>query len=304
MSKARDFLGPYRLARLIRVGSTCQVWEAVDDQKKERYALKVLRNDARGDKQAIASLKFEYDVATSMAKNDRVIQVYDYRVESGNIAYLVMELFSELNLKQALRRGPDEIAYLIEKIIEQAAEGLFFMHSKGWIHRDIKPDNFLVGHDGVTKLIDFTIAEKKRTGLSKLLYRSKLVQGTRSYMSPEQIRGQVLDERADVYSFGCLLYESLTGKAPYTGSTPNDLLNKHLHAPIPSAVAANENVTSEYADLIKQMLAKKPEDRPASMWDFLKANKVTKTFKKIPRTPEVTVFDDIPSFKSPDQLSK
>ncbi len=304
MSKARDFLGPYRLARLIRVGSTCQVWEAVDDQKKERYALKVLRNDARGNKQATALLKFEYDVATSMAKNDRVIQVYDYRVESGNIAYLVMELFSELNLKQALRRGPDDIAYLIEKIIEQAAEGLFFMHSKGWIHRDIKPDNFLVGHDGVTKLIDFTIAEKKRKGLSKLLYRSKLVQGTRSYMSPEQIRGQALDERADVYSFGCLLYESLTGKAPYTGSTPNDLLNKHLHAPIPSAVAANENVTSEYADLIKQMLAKKPEDRPSSMWDFLKANKVTKTFKKIPRTPEVTVFDDIPSFKSPDQLTK
>jgi serine/threonine protein kinase len=176
------------------------------------------------------------------------------------------------------------------------------MHTKGWIHRDIKPDNFLVGRDGETKLIDFTIAEKKKSGLGKLFYRTK-VQGTRSYMSPEQIRGQALDERADVYSFGCTLFEATTGKAPYTGSTPNDLLNKHLQASIPSPVAINQNITPEFASLVKRMIAKRPEDRPASMWDFLKEYRVTKVFKKPPRIPDVTVFDDIPSFKSPDQLS-
>ena len=302
MTKARDFLGPYRLARLIRVGSTCQVWEAVNDQTQQRYALKVLRGDSRKDKAAAALLKFEYDVAATMSGNSRIINVHEYRVEAGNTAFLVMELFSELNLKQALRRGPDQIGYLLDKIIEHAAEGLFFMHTKGWIHRDIKPDNFLVGRDGETKLIDFTIAEKKAKGLGKLFYKSK-VQGTRSYMSPEQIRGQVLDERADVYSFGCTLFEAVTGKLPYTGSTPNDLLNKHLHAPIPSAVAINENVTSEFAEMVKKMMGKRPEDRPDSIWDFLKAFKVTKVFRKPPRIPDVTVFDDIPSFKSPDQLS-
>jgi len=124
MTKARDFLGPYRLARLIRVGSSCQVWEAVDDRTQERYALKVLRADSRGSKTSAAELKFEYEVAKTMTTSDRVIRVFDYKVESGGTAYLVMELFSELNLKQALRRGPDQIAYLLDKIIEHAAEGL------------------------------------------------------------------------------------------------------------------------------------------------------------------------------------
>lgn len=301
MTKVRDFLGPYRLARLIRVGSTCQVWEAVNDQTHERYALKVLRNDIRTDKAGAASLKFEYDVASTMTGNNRIIKVFEYRVE-GTTAVLVMELFSELNLKQALRRGPEQIAYLIDKIIEQAAEGLYFMHTKGWIHRDIKPDNFLIGRDGETKLIDFTIAEKKRSAIGRLFHKSK-VQGTRSYMSPEQIRGQSLDERADVYSFGCTLFEAVTGKPPYTGSTPNDLLSKHLSAQVPSAVVYNENVTSEFAELLKRMMAKRPQDRPASIWDFLKAYRVTKIFRKPPRLPEVTVFDDIPSFKSPEQLT-
>ncbi|WP_164104149.1 serine/threonine protein kinase [Candidatus Laterigemmans baculatus] len=302
MTKARDFLGPYRLVRLIRLGSTCQVWEAIDESTQERYALKVLRNESRNDKAAIASLKFEYEVASSMKNSNRVIQVHDYRVESGT-AFLVMELFSEMNLKQALRRGPDAIAYLLDTIVDQAAEGLFFMHTKGWIHRDIKPDNYLVGSDGTTKLIDFTIAEKKRTGLSKLLYKAK-VQGTRSYMSPEQIRGKVLDERADVYSFGCMAFEMVTGKPPYTGTTPNDLLNKHLTAQVPSPIVANDNVTSEFADLTKRMMAKNPDERPASMYEFLKEFRVTRVFKKPPRKPDVTVFDDIPSFRSPDQLTK
>lgn len=302
MTKARDFLGQYRLARLIRVGSTCQVWEAVDENDQKRYALKVLRPESRTDKAAISLLKFEYEVASSMKKNDRVIQVHDYRVESGT-AFLVMELFSEMNLKQALRRGPEAIGYLMDTIVEQAAEGLYFMHTKGWIHRDIKPDNFLVGSDGTTKLIDFTIAEKKRTGLGKLLYRTK-VQGTRSYMSPEQIRGKVLDERADVYSFGCMLYEMATGKPPYTGQSPNDLLNKHLSAQVPNPIVANDNVTPEFAELTKRMMGKTPDERPASMYDFLKEFRVTRVFKKPPKRPDVTVFDDIPSFRSPDQLTK
>lgn len=301
MSKARDFLGPYRLARLIRIGSSCQVWEAVDDDKQERYALKVLRPDRRDDKTAVATLKFEYDVATSLSKSKRVIKVYDYKVES-NTPFLVMELFSELNLKQTLRRGADQVAYLLEKVIAQGAEGLFHMHEQGWLHRDIKPDNFLVGRDGETKLIDFTIAAKKKKGLAKF-FPSKQIQGTRSYMSPEQIRGQTLDERADIYSFGCSLFEVATGKPPFTGSTPNDLLNKHLSAQVPSPIVINDNLTPEFAELTKRMMAKNREDRPASMWEFTKEFKVTKVFKRIPPVPAVTVFDDIPSFKSPEQLT-
>jgi eukaryotic-like serine/threonine-protein kinase len=303
MTKTRDFLGPYRLARLIRAGNTSEVWEAVEEPSLNRFALKVLRQKFRDDKTEVALLKFEYTVASDLSSS-RIIKILEYRTDGGT-PFLVMELFSELNMKQALRRGPESLAFMLDTIVEQAAEALYHMHSKGWIHRDIKPDNFLVSRTGETKLIDFTIAEKKKSGIGKLFHRaSKTVQGTRSYMSPEQIQGRVCDERSDVYSFGCVLFEAVTGKPPYTGQTPNDLLTKHLNASIPSPVVHNDNVTPEFAALVKRMMAKKPEHRPPSMWEFLKEYRTIQVFKKRPRPPEVSVFDDMPSIKTADDMFK
>lgn len=304
MSKSRDFLGPYRLTRLIRIGSTAEVWEAVDDTdpQKKRYALKVLRANLADDKSELASLKHEYNVGKALASH-RIIKVIDFQTDKGR-PFLVLELFSELNMKQALRKGPDSLAFMLDKIIEQAAEGLYYMHTKNWIHRDIKPDNYLVARDGETKLIDFTIAEPKRTGLSKMLYRAKNIQGTRSYMAPEQIRGKLCDERSDLYSFGCCLFELATGKPPFTGQTPNDLLSKHISASIPSAVAHNKNVTTEFANLVKKTMAKKQDDRPSSVWEFLKDYRTIEIFKKRPRKPEVSVFDDMGGMKSAEDFVK
>ena len=107
-----------------------------------------------------------------------------------------------------------------------------YLHEQGWIHRDIKPDNFLVNEEGDVKLIDFALAARERKGLGKLFGRTK-VQGTRSYMAPEQIRGKGLDARTDIYSFGCMLYELVSGRLPFTGVSPEELLRKHLYAPIP-----------------------------------------------------------------------
>ena len=300
MSKSRDFLGPYRLARLIRLGTTCEVWEAIDENTQERYALKLLRHSVRNDKSEIALLKHEYNVAKDLS-SPRIIKVYEYRVEAGT-PFLVLELFSELNMKQALRRGPESLAFMLDKIVEQCAEGLYYMHTKNWIHLDIKPDNFLVSRDGVAKLIDFTISQKKKTGLSKLFHSSKVAKGTRSYMAPEQIRRKVCDERTDVYAFGCVLFEMCTAKPPYTGDTPNDLLSKHLSASIPSPIAYNENVTKEFADLVKQMMAKKPDDRPASMWEFLKQFRTIEIWRKRPRKPRISVFDNMPGIKGADDM--
>ncbi len=302
MTKSRDFFGPYRLARLIRSGMTSEVWEAIDEGNGQRFALKVLKQSSREDKVEIASLKHEFAVAKDL-NSPRVIKIMEYRVENGT-PFLVMQLFSELNLKQALRRGPDALAYLLDVIVPQAAEGLYYLHTKGWIHRDVKPDNFLVGRDGETKLIDFQIAEKKKTGIKKLFGGSKIIQGTRSYMAPEQIRGKICDERTDVYSFGCVLFETVTGKPPYTGQTPNDLLNNHLTASVPSAIVHNENVSKEFADLIKRMMAKSPDARPPSMWEFLKEFRTMQVFKKRPKPPEISVFDENVSVKAADNMLK
>ncbi|MGB7325549.1 MAG: serine/threonine-protein kinase [Rubripirellula sp.] len=299
MSKSRDFLGPYRLARLIRGGSTAEVWEAIEESTQDRFALKVLR-ESKADKSEINLLKHEYTVAKDLA-SPRIIKVHEMREDNGR-TYLVLELFSELNMKQALRRGPESLAFMLGKIVEQSAEGLYYMHTKNWLHLDIKPDNFLVSREGVVKLIDFTISQKKKTGLSKLFHSEKVAKGTRSYMAPEQIRRKVCDERTDIYAFGCVLYELVTGKPPYTGDTPNDLLNKHLTASIPSPIVHNDNVTREFADLVKSMMAKKPDSRPPSMWEFLKVLRGIEIFNKRPRKPKISVFDNMPGIKGADDM--
>lgn len=276
------------------MGTSCQVWEAIETSTGDRYALKVLRPDFREDKAEVNFLKNEFEIARAL-NHPNVIKMYDL-VLTGTAPFLVLELFSELNLKQALRRGPESIAYMLEKIILQTTEGLYYMHSKGYVHCDIKPDNFLVSREGDIKVIDFTISQKIKSGIAKLFGgRTKNIQGTRSYMSPEQIRGKSLDARSDVYSFGCVVYETVTGKPPFTGESPNDLLNKHISAPIPSPLVVNENVTPEFAAVIRSMMAKKPEDRPESMWDLLKTFRATKIFKKQPRIPEKSIFDDFPT---------
>src|SRR5436190_6124673 len=284
MSRPRDFLGPYRLVRLIRVGITTEVWEAAKTDDPTRYVLKVIKRDKK-DKEHIASLKNEYECGKSL-KHKNIIKIYDFS-STPESTYLVMEYFEHENLKIQLRSGPQKVAHLSLKIIEQAAEALFYFNSEGWIHRDVKPDNFLVSDEGVVKLIDFAISTRQKSGLSSMFsFGKKAVQGTRSYMSPEQIRNQNLDPRADIYSFGCSLFELLTGKPPFTGTNADELLNKHLTAPIPSVQVYNDNVTPEFANVIKKMMAKRREERHATFWEFLKEFRSTKVFKILPKPPK------------------
>jgi eukaryotic-like serine/threonine-protein kinase len=301
MVKVRDFLGNYRLTRLIRLGSTCQVWEAIRDDGQKRYALKVLRPEQRGNRAEIAFLKHEFEIASHL-NHKNIIKIVEYKTDAET-PFIVLELFSEINLKQALRRGPEPIAYKLAHIIEQGCEGLSFLHSKGYVHCDVKPDNFLLSREYEVKLIDFTISRKLKSGIGKLFAGRQKIEGTRSYMSPEQIRGQTLDARSDIYSYGCTMYELLTGKLPYTGSTPNELLSKHLSAQQPSALVVNDNVTPEFNNLIKRLMSKKPEDRPDSMWDVLKLVRATPVFKRPPRIPEVTIFEDFPTSGRTDNPS-
>ena len=141
--------------------------------------------------------------------------------------------------------------------------------------------------DGTVKLIDFALAQRAKHGLSRLFHSQKMLQGTRSYMSPEQIRMKPLDQRSDLYSFGCMLYELASGKLPFTGVSTNELLNKHLKSPSPSIQAANRNITDDFAALVKRMLNKLPDDRPASMKEFLQDFRRIRIFK-VPPVGKVT----------------
>lgn len=271
MAQTGNYIGAYRRLKLMRQGKTCQIWETMNPNN-ERCVLKVLRDEFRTDKSELAMLKHEYVVGSEL-EHPNCIEVYEYDVARG-IPYTAIEYFRSLNLKQWIRE-PEAKREWLPNIIEQASQGIIHLHSKGWIHRDLKPDNLLVNDEGVVKLIDFAIAQKQKKGFSRLFGGKNKVAGTRSYMSPEQIRAEALDARSDIYSFGCLLFELCSGKLPYTGTSSDDLLQRHLKSPIPSLTAFADDVNPTLATLVERMMAKKRDDRPETVEEFLHA------FKKI-----------------------
>ena len=270
MSNQRDFLGSFQLVRLIRSGTTTQVWEALrqNGRERERLALKVLNRECRNDKLEIEYLQHEAGVGETL-DHPNIIKIFGYH-KLNKLPFISMQLFNARNLKIELRERPNEIAINLPGIIRKSAEGIRHLHEKGWIHCDIKPDNFLADEQGSVKLIDFSIAEerKKKRGLLSGMKKKKVIRGTRSYMAPEQIRGKQMDERSDIYSFGCVLFELLAGRTPYTATNPDELLKKHLSSPIPNLLAVS-GATREFSDLVSRMIAKKADDRPQSITDFL-----------------------------------
>ncbi|MBN2023714.1 MAG: serine/threonine protein kinase [Pirellulales bacterium] len=284
MSLARatpGYIGPFRLLNVVNTGQTSRIWQAYDDSENKMFGLKVLLEDFRRNKEHLAFLKQEWLVGGNL-DHDRIIRIHSYAVDRGN-PYLAMEWFPSPNLKYRMRYDYDRIEPLIPRIIEQMCEALGYLHGQGWVHRDVKPDNFLVGEDGSIKLIDFALAHRMKGGFSKLLGGRSKIQGTRSYMSPEQIRGGAVDGRSDLYSLGCTVFELLGQKLPFTGSTAQELLMKHLRSAPPPLESANRNVTPEFGELIRRTMAKQPASRPKSIEDFLTEVRMTRIFRKAPK---------------------
>lgn len=277
------YIGPYRLLNVVNTGQTSQIWQAYDDAAHEICGIKILLSEYRNNREHLGYLKQEWIVGGNL-DHERIIRFRDYATDKGT-PYLVMEWFPAPNLKIRVRYAYDQIEHQLPMIMEQMCESLVYLHAQGWVHRDVKPDNFLLAEDGRIKLIDFALAQKIKGGLSRLWAPKTKVQGTRSYMSPEQIRGDALDGRADLYSLGCTLFELMAGKAPYTGVSSNDLLSKHLKAAVPSLEVSNRNVTPEFGDLIRRAMAKKASDRPHSVADFLTDFRRIRVFRRDPKPP-------------------
>jgi serine/threonine protein kinase len=167
-------------------------------------------------------------------------------------------------------------------------KALAYQHGRGWVHRDVKPDNFLFAPDNVeVKMIDFALAQKVAPDFMKWFTFKGKIQGTASYMSPEQIQRLPANPCADIYCLGCTFYELLTTRQVFTGDTLNDLLNKHISATPPPVILKNKNVTPEFAELLRTMLAKKPQDRPKSTNDLLRLLQSTRLFRRPPSKGDV-----------------
>lgn len=278
----KDIIGPYRLHKVIGTGQNSQVWEVVEMASGLHFAMKVLLPEKVRDRELRRLLFHEAEVGIALAKpqpHPNVIRIIKV-VKEERDAYFIMEFFPAGSLR--LRITNNDVDFIREKaadIFKQAATGLAYMNSKGWIHRDVKPDNILVSSAGEVKLIDFAISYQPPTGFAKWFRRRGKPQGTRSYMSPEQIRDEVLDTRADIYSFGATMYHVLTGREVFRGLNPQDLLNKHLYEKPLSPQSYNPDISDDCADLILKMLAKDKKDRPRNFHEVLMQLRNMRIFK-------------------------
>jgi serine/threonine protein kinase len=280
---ADEVIGGYRLQNLMMTGQTSQVWEVVELSSHRHFAMKLLLPEKVSHGEHRRMLLHEARVGQKLAHSN-IIRILHVSENSKN-PYFVMEFFPAGSLKvRLLRKQLEFIRERAHSILRQAATGLAYMNSKGWVHRDVKPDNMLVNGAGELRLIDFALAQRiqKPSFFARLFRRKGLVQGTRSYMSPEQIRGEFLDTRADIYSYGASVYELLTGRPPFRASSNQELLTKHITEKPASPQQHNPEVTDELAALVLRMLAKKREDRPRDFHEIIMALRSIRVYKGDP----------------------
>ena len=262
-------IGEYKYVRTIYPGTSSMVLEVVHEATGRRYAIKQLLSSRGVDGSERRAFEFEAKLGQSF-HHPNLIKVHQF-VKDPEQPYFVMDYFSGFQLRLGLHRPKDYPVLLrnMHKIITQAATGLAYMNDLGWIHRDIKPENIMCNKTGEVRVIDYTLTRRPISGLGKLLGLKVPRQGTKSYMSPEQIRCESPAPTADVYSFGITCYEMACGRQPFRANSDNELLNKHIREVPNSPIAYNKEVTKEFAELVLLMIRKKPADRPQDLHEFL-----------------------------------
>ena len=286
MSLGLGYIGPFRLLEIVNRGQSCCLWRAYDDEKREFIGIKTLLESAAKQRGQVRLLEHEYKVASQFT-HPNLIHIFRYD-RYNRIPYIGMEWFSAVNLKMWVNRGYETYCEHLPQIFIQTVQALAYQHEQGWVHRDVKPDNFLFSPETVEiKMIDFALAQRAVSGFMKWFTLKGKIQGTASYMPPEQIQRLPATPSSDIYSLGCTFYELLTSRLLFTGDTLNDLLTKHLSAAPPPVTQRNKNVTPEFAELLKMMLAKKPQDRPKSSNDLLRLLQTTRPFRRPPSKNDV-----------------
>lgn len=264
----------------IAMGKHAQVLEVQEENTTNRFAMKLLLSEAMKDSEQVATLKYEGKVAQSLDHPNLIKWVATVHRKTN--IYLILELFKAPNLKSNILLDIVGVQSRLRKLIECTCQALHHMHEKGWVHLDVKPDNILMSRASEVRVIDFSLSQKIKGTLGKMFGGKKEIGGTLTYIAPESIRKEAPSPATDIYSLGITIYECLTGTTPFKGSTPKDLLMKHLTAlPAPPS-DINKNVTLEMDRMVLRMLAKKTKDRQKNMQEVMSEFRNIQPFKEDP----------------------
>lgn len=252
--------GRYEILSRIGGGGMAVVYKAIDHLLNRHVAIKVLSESLSNDSEFIRRFTREAQAAASLS-HQNIVNVYDVG-RDGYTQYIVMELVEGITLKDhILENGPLPIDEAAEIAI-QICEGLAQAHENQIVHRDIKPHNILLGHNGRVKITDFGIA---RAASSSTITQTGSVMGSVHYFSPEQARGGVVGEKSDIYSLGIVLYEMLTGELPFDGDAAISIALKHLQDPVPDPREINPEIDENMYRIITRALEKDANMRYTSV---------------------------------------
>ncbi len=256
-------IGKYELQELLG-GGMSRVYRARDTVLGRTVVVKILTEQAAREPEAKARFLREAQVAGNLA-HDNIIAVYDFGEESGR-PYMVMEFPRGEDLRSMIKSNRCGDLHCRIRLALQLARALEYIHAHKIIHRDIKPDNIQVTATGVVKLMDFGIARTQDTQLT----RPGFTLGTPFYMAPEQVRGLPVTPLVDIYSFGVLLFELLTGVRPIAGDTVERIFYEILYKPVDLKPLEASNVPPPLAALVARCTSKEPGERPQSFTEVCK----------------------------------
>jgi serine/threonine protein kinase/beta-lactam-binding protein with PASTA domain len=253
----------YELQQKIGEGGMARVYRGRDMRLNRQVAVKVLHSHYAADTGFLQRFHHEAQAAANL-RHPNIVDVYDVG-QDGDVHYIVMEYVPGSDLKALLMRNGSLPIEQAVSIAEAVASGLEAAHRVGMIHRDIKPQNIIVGDAGQVKMTDFGIAKSK---LSTALTETGVTFGTADYISPEQARGQAASPQSDIYSLGITLYEMLTGRLPFTGDSSIAVAMQHVGAEPPPPRMYNPRIPVQLEALVLRAISKDPADRPASAREF------------------------------------
>src|ERR1700730_11722112 len=264
-------LGRYEIRSKIGAGGMGEVYLAQDTKLDRKVALKLLPAEVASNQDRMGRFVQEAKAAAAL-NHPNIAHVYEID-EADGWHFIAMEFIEGKTLRECIRLGQTDLRKLL-RYLQHVAEGLAKAHTAGIVHRDLKPDNIMVTRDGHAKILDFGLAklieqqpapaadsDEVATAIMPQPSSPGAIMGTVGYMSPEQAKAKTVDQRSDIFSFGCVLYEAVTGSKPFVGDSVVDTLHKIIHDSPSLITDFNPTASPELQRVIRRCLAKDPDER-------------------------------------------